>query len=353
MASIEILSSKQSFYWKQRLEKTGYEDIYFYPEYASIFNSVDEGSSLIYIYEEGNNIFLYPFRFRQLAKIKKFAEFSEWADITSDYGFGGPLVTMTGEIENKKFIKNAVHAFDDYCKDNKIVSEFCRFHPLLENTSYLKDEYNPIFCNQTVWVDLTLSEEELWHQMRRNHRQDIRRAEDLGIEVEISDLPNAADSFHKIYIQTMQDVGADSYYFFNEDFFQRTIKYLNDHAVIFLARYQNKIISGVLYIWGNNFSHAHFSAMDREFSYLRPNKLLHYRAILWSKKKGLKKLHLGGGTGGSDTDSLMHFKSGFSKLRAEFYIAKRIHNPKIYNNLCQLVNVNPDTEPFFPLICKD
>ena len=146
----------------------------------------------------------------------------------------------------------------------------------------------------------------------------------------------------------MKDVGAESYYFFNKDFFKDTIQYMMNNAIIFLAKYQNKVIAGVLYIWGEHFSHAHFSAMDREFSHLRPNKLLHYHAILWSKKKGLKKLHLGGGKSGSDTDPLMHFKSGFSKLRADFYIAKRIHNHRIYNELCRLVNINSKEESFFP-----
>ena len=349
MANIEILSAELTLRWHQQLVKAGCSDVYFFPEYAQTFISIEEGKSHLFIYEEGDSKFLYPFRLRKLSLIKQFAEFSDWSDITSEYGYGGPIVSVPKENKVESFIKNSIQAFDEFCTENRVVSEFCRFHPLLENAQYMKKgEYKPIFCNQTVWVDLTLEEDECWRQMRENHRRDIRKAEKYGVEIEISDSLDNIDLFYELYIQTMQSVGANRYYFFNKKFFGDTLQFLAGHSSVFLARYQGKTIAAVLYIWGNNFLHYHFGGMDRKFTHIRANKILHYNAIMWGKKKGFKKLHLGGGVGGFDKDSLMLFKAGFSKLRADFYIAKRIHNHDIYHKLCAMVNIDPDTDSFFP-----
>jgi lipid II:glycine glycyltransferase (peptidoglycan interpeptide bridge formation enzyme) len=88
--------------------------------------------------------------------------------------------------------------------------------------------------------------------------------------------------------------------------------------------------------------------MDRKYSHIGANKIIQYNAIMWSKRKGFKKLHSGGGIVGSHSDSLMLFKAGFSKLRGDFYIAKRIHNHDTYRKLCAVADVDTDVKSFFP-----
>ncbi|MDM8542154.1 GNAT family N-acetyltransferase [Desulfococcaceae bacterium HSG9] len=344
---MEILSLKQNEEqndrWHKYLEKSCCEDVYFFPEYARTFTSIEKGTSHLFIYEKDGNRFIYPFRLRKIPQIE---QFSEWFDITSDYGYGGPVISVANKTEVPNFIKDAVSSFDEYCIKQQIVSEFCRFHPLLKNAQYMSI-YKPIFCNQTVWVDLTMPEEECWKQIRKAYRRHIRQSEKKhGIEIEISDNIDNIDVFYKLYTKTMQEVGASGYYFFSNDFFRYLFKYLTGHVVMFLAHYQRKIIAASIFIYGKEFLHYHFGAMDREFSNINANKAIFYKAIKWGIERRLKKFHLGGGVGGAN--SLMHFKEGFSKFRADFHIAKRIHNHDIYQKLCIKTGVEAGKEPFFP-----
>jgi len=348
VARVEVLSAEQPSRWHEQLLKAGCTDVYFSPEYAGIFTAVDGGKPQLFVYEEDGRSLIYPFRLRQMPRTEQFSEFSEWFDITSDYGYGGPFIRACREEEALEFATKAVRSFGEYCKESRIVSEFCRFHPLINNALYMKNEYRPSLCNRTVWVDLTLQEEDYWRQLRRNHRQDILRTEKAGVEIETSHCLEAADSFYRLYTDNMKHLGADPYYFFTPEFFHNTVRLLGGRVSIFLGRYGGDFIGGVLYICGGEFSHAHFSATDRHFSYLRPTKLLHHHAVLWSKRRGLKRLHLGGGVDGSDTDALMHFKAGFSRLRADFYVARRIHHREVYHKLCARVGVDPEAEGFFP-----
>ncbi len=348
MAKIEILSRDQTARWHEKLQAVDGHDVYFFPEYGETFSMIDSGTAQLFVYEEDDKRFLYPFRLRHLPLLEQFREYAEYRDVTANYGYGGPLIAVPDALERPEFIRRAVRAFDEYCHGARVVAEFCRYHTLFDNAIDVRHEYAPMFCNQTVWVDLTLDEETWRRQMRENHRRDIRKAEKQGVTVEASHTPHSVSLFYELYTQTMIDVGAARYYFFPREFFEETVRLLPEHSEIFLARYQEQVIAAVLYIWGDEFLHYHFGGTDRRYAHIRAAKTLHYHVMTWGKSRGFKKLHLGGGFGGSDADSLMRFKSGFSTRRADFYIAKRIHHQKIYRELCAKVGVNPDTEPFFP-----
>jgi len=347
--SISILSAEQGSLWHGELEKSECQDVYFSPEYAHTFRAADGGVSRLFIYEDEDGRFLYPFRLLRLPPVKRLEEFEDWFDITSDYGYGGPLISYTQpDVSGREFAGKAVRAFDRYCAQQRVVAEFCRFHPLLSNAWDVKDEYRPVPCNQTVWIDLSLSVDELQRQMRKGFRYDIRRAEKQGVEIETGQAPAHADEFYGLYLRTMKDIGAREYYFFSRDFFRGILEFLAGQAIVFLARYRGQTIAAAIYIWGKQFLHYHFAAMDRDHAPIGASKLIQYRAIIWGKQRGFGKMHLGGGVGGSDSDSLMHFKTGFSPLRAEFCIAKRVHNPSVYQALSVAAGFNPDREPFFP-----
>lgn len=351
MGRMEIVRSSEGERWCEKLKASGVGDVYFTMEYAQTFEFIEGGVAHLFCYEAGEKRFVYPFRLRRLGDVEALAEFGDWCDIASDYGYGGPVISVPREekgIGVRDFVRDAVEAFDEFCAGENVVSEFCRFHPLMANHAYLEREYEPVFCNQTVWIDLRVPEDEILRQMRENHRRDIRRAEKLGVRVEISEAGEQIDAFYGLYIQTMKDVGASRYFFFPIEFFRQMLARLAGRGALFCASYEGTVVASVLYVWGDRFLHYHFGGLDRAYGGLRGNKLLHFHAIRWGKRQGLERLHLGGGVGGCDTDSLMWFKGGFSSLRAEFYVARRIHNMEMYRRLCKWVDVDPALERYFP-----
>ena len=79
--------------------------------------------------------------------------------------------------------------------------------------------------------------------------------------------------------------------------------------------------------------------------------MLHF-VSLWAKERGNKKFHLGGGVGASE-DNLFFFKSGFSKLRADYYTWRIIFDREMYDaaeaQWKDLAKVPPDDiSQFFP-----
>lgn len=73
--------------------------------------------------------------------------------------------------------------------------------PSLKKTLGLVPAPMHLTADLTIELDLTLSEEELLKQMRKQHRQAIRKADQLGIVTEISTNPAAIEPFYQTQLE--------------------------------------------------------------------------------------------------------------------------------------------------------
>ena len=111
-----------------------------------------------------------------------------------------------------------------------------------------------------------------------------------------------------------------------------TFKLLEDNIEIAFVSFEDKLISSALFIYNKLFVHYHLGGSLKSYWPLRPNNLLFYQAALRYREMGKKNFHLGGGYKGND--SLVKFKRGFNeKGILDFYVGKKIHNRKVYNQL--------------------
>lgn len=347
-ATVRVLGLDDAAAWQQTLARFGFVDPYFTLGYARLWTTIEGGSPHLFVYEDASGGFAYPFRQRAVAEIRGLEQFTSSWDIVSDYGYGGPVARIEAGADGPAFVGRAVAAFDATCAERGIVAEFCRFHPLLENAELVRKSHQPVLCNQTAWVDLRISGAEIWQQVRKGHRYDIRKAERNGIEVRTSESPDDAAECYRLYAESMDAAGAKPYYYFGAEFFAETLCLLTGNVIMFFAAHAGQTIAASMFLFGDKLCHYHFSGLDRRFASITPNKLLMFRAIEWAKAKGFERLHLGGGFGGSDSDSLMLFKAGFTRLRASFHITKRVHDPAAYARLCDAVGVAPTVDGFFP-----
>jgi len=81
-----------------------------------------------------------------------------------------------------------------------------------------------------------------------------------------------------------------------------------------------------------------------------------HRVRTWAKERGNIAFHLGGGVGGKN-DGLFFFKTGFSKLVAEFYTWRIILNQSIYDDCVRIWEERSKTKSrnvmdFFPAYRK-
>ncbi|MEM7315639.1 MAG: GNAT family N-acetyltransferase, partial [Planctomycetota bacterium] len=219
-------------------------------------------------------------------------------------------------------------------QDSGVISAFLRLHPLAETEQHTLHEHATVVQHgETVYCDLSLTEQQLWQQTRSRERSYINRIRRDGFRVEIDDQWNQLDEFVELYYETMRRVAAADSYFFSRSYFQQIRDTLRDHAtLIFVTAPDGTIASGGIFTQCNGFVQYHLGGTRTHFLKAQPAKLLMHNVRQWAKQQGHNYFHLGGGVG-SAHDSLFQFKSGFSKLRASFASCRFVTNEKAYSRL--------------------
>lgn len=335
--------------WENLLDKdfNNYNDVFFRYEYFKLYvdnyNADLEGIS----WEDGNLKIFWPHLIRDISKISQFKKF-KYYDLTTPYGYGGPLLVSNTENENKEEINESLKIFfkeyKDYALKNNYVSEFIRFHPVFQNWELFNKIFDIDHLNDVVVINLEEDLEKIWQNIKKGHKYNIKKSEKEGCKVKVINKPNEKniEDFIKIYYQTMDKNQASKKYYFPEKFIKDHFKLLN--AVLIETEYKNKIIGSSIFICGNKIIHYFLSGASEEFKGLYPSNLTLWEAIKWAKENNFKILHLGGGRG--KNDSLFEFKKGFSDLLRPFKAGKIIFNNDIYNELCK--TNSQTTDGYFP-----
>jgi len=134
----------------------------------------------------------------------------------------------------------------------------------------------------------------------------------------------------------MKEVGSLEYYYFSEDYIKNFKSFLRNKQKLILASYKGQIIAAMLLMIEKQFAHYHLSSRDKEYSSLAANNYILDKAIREAIDSGAKYFHFGGGNSDDVKDPLFKFKANFSKKTGDFYIGKKIHNPEIYSQVCDI-----------------
>jgi hypothetical protein len=334
--------------WYYYLNKLEEKDVYFDPKYCQIYEEYNEGKAFLFVYEEGDNFVYYPFllrRINNLPQLKNLTLDKEYFDIITPYGYGGPISNVKDSLTKESLFKNFSKVFSIYCEENNIVSEFVRFHPLLGNHQYYVG-IDRTFVRNTVYVDLEIPISEITKKYSSQNRNKIRKADKNGLFVRHASI-SELDRFLELYYRTMDKNNATDYYYFTKEFFLNTLRFLDSNVELVFVQYEEKVVSAGIFMHYNNTVHYHFSGSDREFLKFAPNNLLLDYMIKWSKDKGYKYFHLGGGYKGND--DLYKFKKNFNKNGdLEFFVGKKIRNRHVYEKIKNYLGVS-DENGFFPI----
>lgn len=304
-----------------------YGDVYFESAYSSLYaneNCLPE----YFIYKEKDKSFFFPYIKRSIPTGLIDQGFF---DIESVYGYGGPLVTN----QDRGFLKKAWKEFMIYCNERNIIAGFVRFHPLLKN-HLIGQGMNNVkvdFSNQVVTLTLAQKKEVVFKNYSKNRRNKIRKSIKNGVSIISGEEENFLRIFQGLYMQTMNQVGAVDFFYFDENYFSQIRKDLKGKYKIYLAKKDMEYIGGVLLLYSSNFVHFHLSANLENYRFLEPASLLRH-CIIEDHLQGKQKVMLFGG-GGGENESLFKFKSDFSKEREDFYIGKILINSDIYDSVCR------------------
>lgn len=324
-------------------------DIYFDKNYGKLYEHIENGKCEIFEYEDENGKITNQFIKRSIPIKTE----EEYFDIVTPYGYGGPIIEKSIEGKKQKLVQSYINAFEKYCNKNKVVSEFVRFHPIINNVEDFKKVYNAQYMRKTLGTNLKDFEEPTQGEFSKSCRKNIRQALNKGITYKVTESPDNIHNFKEIYYSTMARNNATDYYYFRDEYFEKILKYFKNNVILVEAIFENKPIACGLYFVYNKTIHIHLSGTLSEYLYLSPAYILRYAVTLWGKEKGYEMIHHGGGRSNSEDDTLYKFKKGFAKnTQFDFYIGKKIWNEEVYNKLCQIKNVNKNEE-FFPAYRKE
>lgn len=321
------------------------KDIYFEKNYGKLYEEIENGITEVFECTTSAGSIKHMFIKREIPYL---INGETYFDLTTPYGYGGPLIIEYQNGRKEELINTFKQKFEKYCIENNIVSEFVRFHPIIQNAKDFKEIYKVEHIRNTVGTNLEEYDDPFQSEFSRSCRKNVRKALRNGISYKVSEKPTDVSEFKKFYYSTMDRNKADDYYYFDDSYFENCVKLFKDNLLLVEAIYEEQTVAMGLYFIYNGIIHIHLSGTLSEFLYLSPAYILRYAVTEWGKENGYNLIHHGGGRTNKQDDGLYLFKKQFGKnTEFKFHIGKKIWNKDIYRELCLKFGID-DSESFFP-----
>jgi hypothetical protein len=328
MSSFETTRDDET--WSAWLAEAGIDDIYYRASYAEIWAREEQGCFTGIRYRSPAGRMLYPLL---LVPLNSLPGGSGLFEARSPYDFGGPcgdgpdLGALHREFRD---------ALVDWLQSRDVVSEFARIHPLRRGGQPADAKIHA----ENFVVDLAVPYGELFSSQHRRHRRGVRAFHRRNHETHwISDI-SAEDAtvFTELYARTMTRVAASTDYRFAEQTLAALMAL--DEMCLVRATSENEVSGAALFLRSGDdlFYYLGASADDRSAG---TNNAIFDTAIRHAQSRGLRTLHLGGGS-----ESLRDFKSQIATGTVPYSVVQRIIDQPRYVALCEACGVSGST--YFP-----
>ena len=318
-------------------------DLHFLPEYVRVYEKSQQVTGYLACWSGSDGCVIQPFMVRPLNGLPFLAARNlsdRYFDLSSPYGFGGPLATTSSPAVQARLFEGFDRSFAEYCRAQGFASEFCCLHPLLSNHRLAaRSDSIAVRCEKSVAViDLTMDERELWRRMSRGHKSSVNKARRNGVRItQVTPDESNLRAFSRLYFATMERHHAAQKWYFPDTHFEDCVRELTSRRVaLFFAEVGGTVAAASLVLHEGDIAYYHYGASAGEYSSLRPSTYLMFETALWAKRAGKLCYHLGGGLTGASNDTLMQFKSGFNSDLTPLYVYGRVHDQSIYRALCDL-----------------
>jgi hypothetical protein len=252
--------------------------------------------------------------------------FGDQVSVGGAYGYG-PSVTMEDE---KSISLELLRSLNLSAIKNRVSEGFIyrpRTDKLLEDLGYDLNEIVNVYR-----VGLQETSERLWKNIAHNKRNNIKKAQEQGAEVVHSKSYDDLVSFYDLLKITAERVGFIPPHF---NYFNSFLKFFeaNDRSMIFLVVFDHQPVAGVLVVVHGDIAYALAAGSMKETWKIRPNDLLHWKAMEWAVSKGLSWYHLGfvsepPPTEDSPGGGLWRWKREWNGQFEKAYVYRKIYMPK-------------------------
>ncbi len=321
-----------------RPEDTGWDawlaraphDFYHRAAYHAFAQRMGEGNAYLVIYGTAQRFLAWPYLSNPING-------SEKMDASSVYGYSGPIGIG---LQDRAFRARAWNALRTVWAEQRLVSLFTRFHPILRNQIYCEDMHavagihgdELLKLGRSVSIDLSLSRVERRSAYPKILRQEIQAAERAGLVVAVDESWDNYSEFARLYRATMLKNSAHERYLFSPQYFEELRAALAGDAHLAVVQQNGELAAALLFTLRGHIAQAHLTGINPAFHALSPLKCLLEGVADIARDLGATLLHLGAGRGGKE-DSLYKFKSRFSSLRHEFFVGRWVLDETAYHAL--------------------
>jgi hypothetical protein len=300
-----------------------HREVFAHPGYVSLFAS-DLDEPLAAYAEIGSGFVLYPFILRSITAPHLRAAGAR--DITTAYGYGGALAVGGAADHAPTFWT----AFDAWCRERGVVSEFVRLSLFAEILLPYPGERQEKLTNVVRTLDL--SEEELWRDFEHKVRKNVNKAKRSGVTVELDSTGAYLDDFLRIYTGTMERRDAKPSLCFPRRFFESIGRDLSGSCAYFHARHRGRVVSTELVLVSAENVYSYLGGTEEGAFDVRPNDLLKHELMLWVKRQGKKRFVIGGGN--APDDGIFRYKRAFAPDGlAPYFVGRRVLDRVAYDRL--------------------
>jgi hypothetical protein len=264
-----------------------------------------------------------------------------WAAI-SPYGYGGPLC----DRPDAAFLSAAWAAYTGWARAQRILGEFCRFHPeAAGHEMFFGGAVRP--NRATISVDLTVVPVE--SQYNTLARRKLRKA---AMTVRWSHEARDWRAFGPFYRRAMLAMGAHERYHFSDAYFSAIAavpgaelcicadgpEWLSAGVYLFQQRGAHDVeVGGTLeYHLGASSSRGHATGAAY---------LLQHAAAQEGQRRGLANLYLGGGTTAEPDNPLLFYKRAFSRRERIFHVGNAVHHEPLFAGFARSRGYDRDSAP--------
>jgi hypothetical protein len=335
----KIITIYQKEEWIGYVSRSFYYDFYHTWTYHFLENT---GSPLLFVFEEKDDFIAIPF-------LKQKVPESGFYDISSVYGFVGPIANKSFEDFNENFLDTFKSSLQAFLDEEKIITIFSRLHPFI-NQSVLLKRFGGVYDNgKIVVMDLTIALNVQRAKYPKVYSK-IRQLKHKGYHLKEGDTIEDIRVFLSIYKENMSRLNASNSYMFSEEYL---ITLLNskeyDARLYFVNNEMGDPICGTIIIFTNQLIQGHLIATKEEYRSVSPAKLLVDEVTLIGREKGMKYYNLGGGLGYKE-DTLYQWKLTFSNLTFHHKTWRYISDESAYNNILDQYDIDKQSNiDFFPL----
>lgn len=212
--------------------------------------------------------------------------FGNRMEIGGVYGYGPVLIDTKNR---QKIFSELINTLEKYAIRNRISDIF--IYQLEKNGILERMGYAVETSFNAYKVNLKGDSNELWKKIAHNKRRNIKKALTSGVKVIQGTNNDFLESFYDIYLSSARRVGFIPYAF---KYFNFLLKIFGtERSRVFLAVFHNEPIATVFTVIDGDTLYALAAGSREQFWHVRPNDLLHWKAMEWACKKGLSFYHMG------------------------------------------------------------